>query len=46
MKPRGLLPKMLAWADRHPRKAAFLLSLALHVNSIQKRHRVGRSGLQ
>ena len=33
MKPRGLLPRMLVWCDRHPRKAAFLLSLALHVNS-------------
>ena len=35
MKPKGLLPKTLAWADRHPRTAAFLLSLALHLNSIQ-----------
>ena len=35
MKPRGLIPRMLAWCDRHPRKAAFLLSLALHANSVQ-----------
>ena len=35
MKPKGLIPRMMAWSDRHPRKAAFLLSLALHVNSIQ-----------
>ena len=35
MKPKGLLPKTLAWADRHPRTAAFLLSIALHVNSVR-----------
>ena len=35
MKPRGLIPRMLAWADRRPRQAAFLLSLVLHVNSVR-----------
>jgi tetratricopeptide (TPR) repeat protein len=35
MKPRGLIPRLIAWSDRHPRKAAFLLSLALHANSVQ-----------
>ena len=35
MKPRGLLPRTLAWADRRPRQAAFWLAIVLHLNSIQ-----------
>ena len=35
MKPRGLIPRLIAWSDRHPRKAAFLLAIALHANSVR-----------
>ncbi len=35
MKPRGLIPRLIAWSDRHPRSTAFLLSLALHANSVR-----------
>jgi tetratricopeptide (TPR) repeat protein len=35
MKPRGLIPRTLAWADRRPRQAAFLLSIVLHMNSVR-----------
>lgn len=33
-KTAGLVPTLIDWADRHPRPAVFLLSIALHANCV------------